>query len=124
MADRFMCFEFFVRLLANRNVDIAVVIPSDLDRYFAVVDGLLTHSGARTVVDFAIRPFVDAENQHQPATGPELPAGHPFAPNRHLLALARLEQVAMNAVLSVAGADFVVYTEQTTRAADGEQFVQ
>src|SRR5258708_24777473 len=95
------------RLPANWDFDIAVIVPADFDGNFAVVDGLLAHVVSRAVVDLAIRPLVDAENHHQPAALLKQPARHPLAPERELLALARLEQVTMNAVSRVAGAEFI-----------------
>ena len=80
------------------------------------MDSSLT-SCTRAVVDLAIGPLVDAENHHQPAACLELPARHPLAAERQLLALSRLEQVAMNAVPRIAGAEFISGIEQANEVA-------
>src|SRR5260370_41458090 len=95
-------------------------MPADFDGNLAVGDGFLAHVVSRAVVDLAIRPLVDSEHHDQPAALLKQPARHPLAPERELLALARLEQVTMNAGTRIAGAEFVGGAEQANIVAAGQ----
>src|SRR5450631_3588316 len=111
-------------LLANRYVDIAVVIPPDFKRNLSVGDGFLAHIVTRAIVDLAIWPLVDPENHHQAAPRLQLPARHALAAEGELLALARLEQVPMNAVTGVTCAEFISRIEQANVITAGQALVQ
>src|SRR5580692_276212 len=99
-------------LSADRYLDIAVAEPPHLEWNVSVGDGLLADIVPRSVIDLAIRPLVDPQNQNQAAARLQLPAGHPLALECQLLTLARLQQVTMHAVFGIARAKFVSRIEQ------------
>src|SRR5450756_2377243 len=78
----------------------------------------------RDRIDLAIRPLVDAENHNQSAACLEPPARHPLAAEVELLALSRLEQVTMNAVARITGAEFISRIEQANEVPAGQALVQ
>src|ERR1700722_4809314 len=94
-------------LSADRYLDIAVAVPPHLQGNFSVGDGFLADVVPRSVIDLAVRPLVDPQNQNQAAARLQPPARHPLALECQLLALARLQQVTMHTVFGIAGAKFV-----------------
>src|ERR1700693_2608897 len=94
-------------LSADRYLDIAVAVPPHLQGNVSVGDGLLADIVPRSVIDLAIRPLVDPQNQNQAAARLQPPARHPLALECQLLPLARLQPLTTHAVFRIAGAKFV-----------------
>src|SRR6266481_7192786 len=109
---------------AHRNLDIAAVIPAYFERNPPIGDGFLTHIVPRTIVDLAIRPLVDSDDEHQSAALLKQPAREPFTLERQLLAFTRLEEMAVDAIARVTGAKFVGRIEQTDVFSVGTLFVE
>src|ERR1700722_8904169 len=109
---------------AHRNLDIAVVIPAYFERNPAVGDGLLAHIVPGTIVDLAVLPLVDSDDEHQPASLLQQPAREPFTPERQLLAFTRLQEMAVDAIARIAGADFIGRIEQMDIFSVGTLFVE
>src|SRR6185437_8494411 len=111
-------------LAVSRNVDVAIPIPLDPHRHLAVGDGLGAHIAAGAVVDLLIRSLVDTQHHDQPASHFHLAAGQTLAVEEQLLALARAQQMTMDTVSGIAGAELVGRIEQLDVLPGGQQLVE
>src|SRR4051812_27807035 len=88
----------------HRHLQEAGAQPADLQRLPGVRDRLVADVLAGAVVDLCSGRLDDPEQGYQTAAGLEPAAGQAPAPEVQLLAPARRQQLAMAAVLHVAGA--------------------
>src|SRR6185436_12819452 len=93
-----------MRSAPHRQVDVAAGQPADRQRLLRVGARLVADVLPRAVVDLPSRLFDDAEDDHDPAAGLELPAYEAHGLEVEALAFAGREEAANAEVAVVAGA--------------------